>query len=70
MLHRREGQVMSVSWFPPDVERLALCTKELKSWFHQARESCFSWSERPLGALWQTPSGLSCAIYFFTVWAL
>uniref|UniRef100_A0A0E9QNS2 Uncharacterized protein n=1 Tax=Anguilla anguilla TaxID=7936 RepID=A0A0E9QNS2_ANGAN len=46
------------------------CDQRVKSWFHQARESCFSWSERPLGALWQTPSGLSCAIYFFTVWAL
>uniref|UniRef100_A0A8C7I0R7 AVL9 cell migration associated n=1 Tax=Oncorhynchus kisutch TaxID=8019 RepID=A0A8C7I0R7_ONCKI len=31
----------------------------VQSWFHQTRESCFSWSESPLGAHWQTPSGLS-----------
>ena len=28
-------------------------------WFHQTRESCFSWSESPLAALWQTSSRLS-----------
>ena len=26
-------------------------------------ESWYSWSESPLGAFWQTPSGLSCAFY-------
>ena len=33
-------------------------------WFHQTRESCFSWSESPLDAFWQTPSRLSCSIYW------
>jgi hypothetical protein len=27
------------------------------AWFHQTRESCFSWSESPLGSFWQTQSG-------------
>jgi hypothetical protein len=35
----------------------------VQSWFHQTREPCFSWSESPLGAFSQTPSGLSCAFY-------
>ena len=42
MLHRRDG-----ARFP---SRLGIQAKE----FHQTRESCFSWSESPLGAFWQT----------------
>ena len=37
--------------------------QRVQSWFHQTRESCFSWFESFLGAFWQTPSGLSCAFY-------
>ena len=29
--------------------------QRVQSLFHQTRESCFSWSESPLGAFWQTP---------------
>ena len=44
----------------------------VQSWFHQTRESCFSWSESPLGVFWQTPSGLSCAFYWgvASIWPL
>ena len=36
------------------------------------RESCFSWSESPLVAFWQTPSRLSCDFYWevASVWPL
>ena len=54
MLHRRD-----VAKFPPDVS-LDIQAKEFNLCFiYRTRESCFSWSEIPLGAFWQTPSGLT-----------
>jgi hypothetical protein len=49
-IHCRDG-----ARFPPDVT--------LNLVFFQTGESCFSCFESPLGALWQSPSGLSCAFY-------
>ena len=40
-------QVMSGAWFPPDM-MLAIQAKEFNL--------CFSWSESPSGAYWQTPA--------------
>ena len=59
------------SFFFPDV-MLGIQAKKCKCWFHQTRESCFSWSESPLGACWKTPSRLSCAFYcgVASVWPL
>ena len=62
MLQRRHG-----ARFPSDV-MLSILAKE----FNQTKESCFSRSESPLGAFWQTPSRLSCAFYWgeASVWPL
>ena len=57
ILHRRDG-----ARFPPDV-MLGIKGQRVESWFYQTRESCFSWSESPLGSFWQTTSGRSCAFY-------
>jgi hypothetical protein len=57
MLHHRDA-----ARFPPDVT-LGIQSQRVQSWFLQTRHSCFSWSESPLGAFWQTPGGLSCAFY-------
>jgi hypothetical protein len=54
MFHRRDGaRSPPVSW------HLGL---SVQSCFHLTRESCFSWSESPLSAFWQTPSGLSMCL--------
>ena len=65
MLHCKDG-----ARFPPDVTWNS--GQKVQSWCHQTRESCFSWSDSPLGAFWQTPSSLSCAFYWevASVWPL
>ena len=58
-----------VIWCSITANNIYLCSvwhlgQRVQSLFHQTRESCFSWSESPLGAFWQTPSGVSCAFYW------
>ena len=57
MLHRRDG-----ARFPPDVT-LGIQAKEFNLGFIKPEKLVSSWSESPLGAFWQTPSGLSSAFY-------
>ena len=63
MLHRRDGigQVMSGDWFPPDVT-LDIQAKVFNLDFIRTENLAFH-GRSPLGAFWQTPSGLSCAFY-------
>jgi hypothetical protein len=56
---------------PPTDVTLGIQDK-VQSSFHQTRSSCFSWSDSPLGALWQNRRGLSCAFFWggASVWPL
>jgi hypothetical protein len=58
MLHSRNGigKVMSSAWFPPDV-MLGIQAKEFNLGFIRS-ENLVSHGQSPLGAFWQTPSGL------------
>ena len=65
MLHRRDG-----ARFPPDVT-LDIQAKEFNLGLIRP-ENLVSPVLSPLGAFWQTPSGLSCAFYceVASVWPL
>ena len=56
MLHRRDG-----ARFSPD-EALGIQAKEFNLGFIKP-DNLVSHGQSPLGAYWQTPSGLSCAFY-------
>ena len=51
MLHRRDG-----ARFPPYMT-LGIQAKEFNLGFIRSENLFFLWSESPLGAFWQTPSG-------------
>ena len=56
MLHRRDG-----GRFPPDVT-LGIQAKEFNLAFVRSENLVFH-GQSPLGAFWQTPSGLSCVSF-------
>jgi hypothetical protein len=58
------GMVLARWWAVSGFLQLWHSGHRVQSWFHKTRESCFSWSESPSGAFWQTPSRLSCAFYW------
>ena len=69
-----EKQPHSMMLLPPYLT-VGMVQGFLQMWwlaFRPNRDTCFSWSESPLGAFWQTPSGLQCAFYWgvASVWPL
>jgi hypothetical protein len=62
MRHHRDGigQVMSDAWFPTDVT-IGIQAEEFNLGFVRP-ENLVSHGQSPLGAFWQTPSGLTCIL--------
>lgn len=52
------GQVMRDVWIPPDLQYVWHSGQRSQTLSHHTREFCFSWSENPSAAFWQTSDGL------------